>query len=101
MSIAGAAVNVVFDGDVCKEVRIALGSVAPKPFRAKKAEKIIKGQKLSGDKVEGELVEEVARVASEESKPIDDIREYAVYRKKIVGMLVKQGLNQVIKRARA
>ncbi len=101
VSIVGASALVVFEGDVCRDVRIALGSVAPTPFRARKAEETIRGQRLTGDKVESELLEEVARVATGESVPIDDIREYAVYRKKIVGMLVKQGLKQVIARARA
>lgn len=100
VSIAGAAVFVDFDGDVCREVRIALGSVAPTPFRAKTAEETIRGQRLTGEREESDLLEEVARVASGESSPIDDIREYAVYRKKIVGMLVRQALKQVIVRAR-
>jgi carbon-monoxide dehydrogenase medium subunit len=101
VSIVGASALVVFEGDVCRDVRIALGSVAPTPFRARKAEETIRGQRLTGDKIESELLEEVARVATDESVPIDDIREYAVYRKKIVGMLVRQGLKQVIARARA
>ncbi|MFQ5804358.1 MAG: FAD binding domain-containing protein, partial [Candidatus Methylomirabilales bacterium] len=101
VSIAGAAVFVFFDGDLCRDVRIALGSVAPTPFQARKAEETIRGQRLTGERVESELLEEVARVASGESAPIDDIREYAGYRKKIVGMLVRQGLEQVIAWARA
>ncbi|MDP6559103.1 MAG: xanthine dehydrogenase family protein subunit M [Candidatus Binatia bacterium] len=100
VSIAGAAVFVCFDGDVCREVHIALGSVAPTPFRARKAEETIRGRRLTGERDESNLLDEVARIASDESSPIDDIREYAVYRKKIVRLLVKQGLQQVIARAR-
>ncbi len=101
VAIAGAAVFVLFDGDVCLDVRIALSSVAPTPFRARKAEETIRGERLTGNSMENGLLEEVARVASGESAPIDDIREYAVYRKRIVGMLVSQGLKQAIARARA
>lgn len=100
VSIAGAAVLVVLDADVCQEARIALGAVAPIPFRAEKAEALLRGQRLAGDSSERELLEEVARVASGEARPIDDLRGYAAYRSRIVGMLVKQGLEQVIARAR-
>ena len=37
VAIASAAVLIVAEGDVCTEVRIALGAVGPKPYRATKA----------------------------------------------------------------
>ena len=101
VAIASAAVLIVLDGDVCRDIRIALGAVGPTPFRAKKAEETIKGQRLPGGSVESELLEEVAQVASEESFPIDDFRGYARYRRKLVGMLVGKGLERVIARCRA
>lgn len=100
VAMAGAAVFVVLDGDVCREVRIALGAVAPTPFRARKAEEALKGRRLAGDSTQAELLDAVAQIASGESSPIDDLRGYASYRSKIVGMMVKQGLGQVIGRAR-
>ena len=100
VAMAGAAVFVLLEGDVCREVRIALGAVAPKPFRARKAEAALKGRRLAGDTTEAELLDEVAQIASAESSPIDDLRGYGSYRRKIVGMMVKQGLGQVIARAR-
>ncbi len=33
---------------VCKEIRIALGVAAPTPMRAKKAESLLRGKKISG-----------------------------------------------------
>jgi len=100
VAMVGASVFMLLDGDVCRDVRIALGAVAPTPFRAKKAESAIAGRKLTGNGAESELLEEVARVASEESSPIDDLRGAASYRRKIVGMMVKQGLMQTIARSR-
>lgn len=100
VAMAGAAVFVLLDGDVCREVRIALGAVAPTPFRARAAEQALRGKKLSGDSMEGELLDEVAQIASGESSPIDDLREYASYRRRIVGMMVKQALGQAIARSR-
>lgn len=100
VAMAGAAVFVLLEGDVCREVRIALGAVAPTPFRARKAEEMLKGRRLGGDSADSELLEEVAQIASGESRPIDDIRGYASYRRKVVGMLVRHGLEHVIARAR-
>jgi len=51
--------------------------------------------------VEVELLDEVARAASDESFPIDDFRGYAAYRRKLVRMLVGKGLERVIARTRA
>jgi aerobic carbon-monoxide dehydrogenase medium subunit len=100
VAMAAAAVFVSLDGDVCSDARIALGAVAPTPFRARKAEKTLMGERLSGDSKENELLEQVAQVASGESLPIDDVRSYASYRRKIVGMLVLHGLGHVLAQAR-
>jgi carbon-monoxide dehydrogenase medium subunit len=98
VAIAAAAVVIRRDGDVCREARIALGAVGPTPFRARKAEAALEGQKL-GEASDSELFEDVARIAADESLPIDDIRSYAGYRRKVVGMLVRQGLEQLTGRA--
>ncbi len=100
VSMAGAAAFVLLDGDVCREVRIALGAVAPTPIRAAMAEATLKGKRLSGNSKDRELLEEIGRIASGESRPIDDLRGFADYRRKVVGMLVRQGLEQAIARAR-
>ena len=100
VAMAAAAVFVLLEGDVCRDVRIALGAVAPTPFRARKAEQTLIGERLSGDSKESELLEQVAQMAAGESLPIDDIRSYASYRRKIVGMLVLHGLEHVIAQAR-
>ncbi len=100
VSMAAAAALVLIDGDVCREVRIALGAVAPTPFRARKAEEALRGKRLSGDSNDRALLEEIGRIAADESRPIDDLRGFASYRRKVVGMLVRQGLEQAIARAR-
>ena len=101
VAIACAAVLIVLEGDVCRDIRIALGAVGPIPFRAKKAEEVIRGERLGGERVEIELLEEVARVAAEESFPIGDFRGYAGYRRKLVRMVVGKVLERVIARTRA
>jgi carbon-monoxide dehydrogenase medium subunit len=68
-------------------VCIALGSVAPTIFRAKKTESLLEGRQL-----EPALVEEAARTVAAECDPIDDVRASAWYRREMVGTLFKRAL---------
>lgn len=93
ISIASAAVYGVPDGGAkgWKELRIALGAVAPTPVRARNAEERLKGQPL-----EHKLVEEAARIAADkDAQPISDIRGSADYRREMVYVLVKRALEQI------
>jgi CO/xanthine dehydrogenase FAD-binding subunit len=69
------------------QARIALGSVAPTPMRAFKAEAMLEGQMPSE-----ELFTEAGQVASSEASPISDIRASGDYRKKMVGVLTRRAL---------
>ncbi|MDY7035279.1 MAG: xanthine dehydrogenase family protein subunit M [Thermodesulfobacteriota bacterium] len=91
VAIVGVAVIIILEGEVCRDIRIALGAVGPTPFRSIKAEDIIKGKKLSEKRLNN-----AARVASEESFPINDIRGQADYRKEMVETLVREGLEKAI-----
>jgi carbon-monoxide dehydrogenase medium subunit len=73
-----------------------LGAVAPTPLRARKAEATLQGQKLDGKEKIGELLKEVASIAASESLPIDDLRGYARFRKKVIDSLVRQALEKSI-----
>ena len=91
--IVSAAVYGVPDGGAngWKELRIALGAVAPTPIRARNAEERIKGQPL-----EPKLVDEAARIAAEkDAQPISDIRGSADYRREMVYVLVKRAIEQI------
>jgi CO/xanthine dehydrogenase FAD-binding subunit len=85
---------VVMDGDICKDARIVLGAVAPVPMRAKEAEKVVIGNKLST-----ELLEKVGLEASRESKPISDMRSSAEYRKVLVAVLSARAIEEAAKNA--
>lgn len=93
LSTTGVAALIVLDGKtgVCKEARIALGAVAPTPIRAHAAEAILKGKAL-GDKV----VEEAAKAAFDEVKPISDLRNSAWYRKEVVRALTRRAIKQAL-----
>ena len=98
VAVASASVCLVLEGDRCTHARIALGAVGPVPFRSRKAEAALAGQRLAGGRAESELFEQAARLASEESVPIDDLRAYADYRKKLVAMLVGKALERLMAR---
>jgi CO/xanthine dehydrogenase FAD-binding subunit len=91
LAVVGVAVVIVSDDGICKEIRIGLGAVAPTPIRAKKAEKILLGQNLSD-----ELIEQCSQLAADESKPINDHRASAYYRKAMVSVLVKRAIHQAV-----
>jgi carbon-monoxide dehydrogenase medium subunit len=81
--------------EVCEEVRIVLGAVAPTPIRAKKAERL-----LQGEKIEDAPIKRAAQVASEETRPISDVRARADYRRDMCKVLVERALKQAFERAR-
>ena len=99
VAIVSAAVFVQMDGETCRDIKIALGAVAPPPFRARKSEAMVKGRTLRGGGRDSELFDEAAQVASSESVPINDLRAYIVYRRKVAEMLVRQALEEAIAEA--
>lgn len=87
-TLVGVAVLMTLDstGNICKDIKIGLGSVAPIPFRARRAEEVIRGQKI-----EDKVIEEAAKVCAEETSP----RSRADYRRQMTGVLVKRTVNDV------
>ena len=76
----------------CSEAKIVLGAVAPTPIRARKAEGAIKGKEIE----EG-LIEEAARLASEEARP----RTRPEYKRKLVRVLTRRALRQALEQAKS
>lgn len=95
LAIVGVATIITLQDSVCSEVKIALGAVAPTPIRATKAENVLRGKHLSA-----KLVKQAAEMASEEARPISDIRASAWYRKEMVRVLTQRALNQAKEAAR-
>jgi len=81
------------DEIICREVRIALGVAAPTPMRALKAEALLRGKKLSDERLE-----EAAQMASQEAQPRDTLRGEAWYRKDMIRVLVKRMAMRSIER---
>ena len=92
-AIVNVATLVTCTKSNCESARIALGCVAPISFRAKKAETLLAGTKLSD-----EIIEKASAMAAQEARPIDDVRATAAYRKKMVPILVRRSLENSIRR---
>jgi CO/xanthine dehydrogenase FAD-binding subunit len=95
-ALASAAVLITLDKkkEKCVNARIGLGGVGNKPIRAKQAEEVLKGKKITD-----ELLAEAAKVASEETSPISGIEASAEYKKELAGTLVKRVGKEALARA--
>jgi carbon-monoxide dehydrogenase medium subunit len=79
-----------------EEARVAYGSVAPQPLRARKVEEFLAGQLLSED-----LVGALAEVVLSEVSPIDDVRGSKKYKQRLAVNSIQDALRQAMTKARA
>jgi carbon-monoxide dehydrogenase medium subunit len=91
LAVVGVGIAVKKNNGACEDARIALGAVAPIPFRAKTAEKALRGKSVNSN-----LIQQAAEKAQAEAKPITDARGSAEFRKEMVLRLVRRGLNQLL-----
>jgi carbon-monoxide dehydrogenase medium subunit len=79
------------DGATCQTARIALGAVAPTPVRARDAERLLEGQRVTPD-----LIREAAELAVQATAPISDVRASADYRRHLTAVMVRQALDRCL-----
>jgi CO/xanthine dehydrogenase FAD-binding subunit len=84
------AAAIDLDGRTVRDVRIALGSVAPIPFRAAATENLLRGQALNRD-----LIRAAGEMLAGEIAPIDDFRSTSRYRRRVAKNLVIDFLDSV------
>jgi carbon-monoxide dehydrogenase medium subunit len=87
ISVVNAAVILDLARGSVQSARITLGAVAPTIIHAREAESYLEGKQLTD-----EIINEAARLAMEASRPIDDIRASAAYRREMVRVSVLRGL---------
>jgi carbon-monoxide dehydrogenase medium subunit len=94
IALANAAVRLTIDlPGTIQEARIALGAVAPVPFRSKSAEEILIGRRMGEA---DESVWSVARQAASDAHPITDMRASAAYRRYASQVLVRRALSRTL-----
>ena len=95
MDIGIVNIAILMDADAgsgfCNQIMIALGAVAPRPIRAKKAEALLNGNKLNP-----ETIQEAAAAAASEATPITDFRASSGYRKDLVKNLIVKGIHEIL-----
>ncbi|HZO80901.1 MAG TPA: xanthine dehydrogenase family protein subunit M [Candidatus Binataceae bacterium] len=96
IAVVGVGSCVQLDGDKVVAARIGLGAVAPTPLFAAKA-----SESLVGKKLDDAAIERAAKLATEQSTPIDDMRGTAEFRRHLVGVLTRRTLLKAAERARA
>src|SRR6202049_3759127 len=75
-------------GGVIEDIRLAVGSVAPIPFRLTETETALRGKKIDPT-----LILLAKKIVADEVQPIDDIRSSARYRRAVTANLVAEFLN--------
>ncbi|MFI4888493.1 MAG: FAD binding domain-containing protein, partial [Burkholderiales bacterium] len=90
ISVIALAAKASFDGTIVTEVRIAIGCVAPTIVRVPKAEAFLKGKRL-----DDATIARAAAIATDEVRPIADVRGSAEYRKETVESYVAQALERL------
>ena len=93
LSIASVAVTLTSDSNICKDVRIALGSVGPTALRARKTEDLLRGERL-----ERKVLEECSEIVANEIKPISDVRASAEHRTEVTKFLVRNAVQIAMSR---
>jgi len=79
------------DQKICRDAKIVLGAVSSTPLRARKAENVLKG-----NRVNGALIDRAAQVASDEAHPrLGSIRGSFEYKKEMVRVLTGRAIREV------
>ena len=95
LPMLNTAVVVTIKNKIFNEVMITIAPVAHLPFRASKAENALRGSAINLD-----AITKAAELAANEVQPRDSLlRGSAEYRREMVKVLVRKGINQAVERA--
>ena len=90
ISVINIAVILDFEAASVRSASITLGAVAPTIIHATEAEVYLTGKELTD-----EVIGEAARLTMQASKPIDDIRGSAAYRREMIRVCTLRGLKSL------
>ena len=94
-ALAGVALLVQLESDVCQDVRIVVFGVGGKPVRMVRAEGLVS----AGD-LDRRTLEEVASAVSEDLDPDSDVHASSEYRKEVAGVLTRRALGAALSMAK-
>lgn len=90
IAVVNLAIVLTIVEEEVTDARISLGSVAPTVIRTPEAEIYLRGKRLTS-----EVCRMAGHLASEASRPIDDIRASASYRRTVLANLVMDALQKL------
>ncbi len=90
ISLVNVAIVLKMQGDLVAAASIAFGAVAPTIIRAREAESFLVGKVLSD-----QVVHQAAVLAADATRPIDDLRSSASYRREMARVITARGLRSI------
>jgi len=91
ISVVSIAVMLELKGKRCRQARVALGAVAPKPIRAYCLEGLLEGREI-----DSKVIGECSVAVMKEISPITDIRGSAEYRKLATSVLLRRAIQEAL-----
>jgi carbon-monoxide dehydrogenase medium subunit len=88
---AGIAALAQMENRICRELRLAVGAVSPRPGRVAVGENLARGRNLTAP-----LIEDISAEAARAVDPIDDVRAPAAYKRQLVPVLVRRAIAALI-----
>lgn len=95
-TVSVAAVVTPAEGDICREVRVALGAVDVTPVRATVVEDLLRGQSLTEENIRA-----AAASVKDVVEPLDDYRGSAEYKRDMAEVFTRRAIQQALARARS
>ena len=90
ISLVNAALVLTLKWGTVQSASITLGAVAPTIIHAPEAEEYLRGKKLND-----EVIAKAAELTMNASRPIDDVRGSAAYRREMVRVITSRGLKSI------
>lgn len=90
-TVSVAACLQLGDGEVCEDVRIALGAAATTPVRARRVEDALRGQQVSRESITA-----AAALVRGEVDPLDDLRGSAAYKREMARVWTQRALVELL-----
>jgi carbon-monoxide dehydrogenase medium subunit len=96
-TVSAAAVVSMEEGNRrCRDARVALGSVATTPIRARRVEDALRGRELTQS-----LIKDAADLVQDEVDPLDDFRGSSGYKRQMAQVFAKRALEAAVARVPA
>ena len=87
---AGVAALAQMDNGICRELRLAVGAVSPRPIRVAAAEQLARDMILTDS-----LIDDIAAEAARAVDPVGDLRGPAAYKRHLVGVLARRSISAI------